>query len=157
MNPEDHPNVRIPPPLIVAVLLVSGLWRDGALWPLRFNGGPSLEFGALLIVSGITIGGSAIRGFVRAGTHLEPWKPSSALLTDGVYRWTRNPMYLAMILVAGGVAASIGGPWTAGGVAVIWVILNTFVIPREEAYLRRRFRADYEAYVRSVRRWLGHK
>lgn len=80
--------------------------------------------------------------------------PSSAIVTGGIYRFTRNPMYVGMTFIAlglGTLMASVG--------ALIMILpavlaIDRFVIAKEEAYLQRRFGSDYEAYCRTVRRWL---
>jgi protein-S-isoprenylcysteine O-methyltransferase Ste14 len=92
--------------------------------------------------------------FHHKGTKPEPWKPSSALVSDGVYRFTRNPMYLGMVLLYAGIALIAGGPLTAAALVPVFLIFNVYVIAREEAYLERRFGDEYAAYRSHARRWL---
>ncbi len=154
MAKTDHANVRLPPPLIVLGLLAAGLALDGRLFDPRWNAQWAAISGALFVAAGLTIGLSSVARFRRAGTNPEPWKPSAVLVLNGAYRFTRNPMYLGMLLIATGLALAAGGPWTMLTVPLIWAVLNFHVVAREEAYLRRRFGKPYEEYQRKIRRWL---
>lgn len=154
MTRPDSPNVRIPPPLIVLSLLIAGLALDGRLYEPRFNEGWAIVLGVSATVIGLFVGGAALRGFVRAGTNPEPWKASTTLVERGVYRFTRNPMYLSMLLIIFGAALIAGAFWSLFSVVLGWAALNFFVIAPEERYLQRRFGADYDFYCSRVRRWL---
>jgi protein-S-isoprenylcysteine O-methyltransferase Ste14 len=150
----DTPRIFVPPPLIVAGTLVAGLWIDGRayIWPMQ----PTLLLivGAVLIVGGLILIGLALRLFRRLGTRPEPWQPSSELARSGVYRFTRNPMYLGMVIIYLGIALGLQSS-TAGLLLLPLVaVLDRLVIAREEAYLSRRFGASFEAYRRRVRRWM---
>ena len=96
----------------------------------------------------------AIALFRRAGTAPEPWKPASALLTQGPYRFSCNPIYLASALFHAGAALILGAPWALAALAPSLVVHHYGIVLREEAYLRRRFGDAYAAYCRRVRRWL---
>ncbi|NYT43013.1 isoprenylcysteine carboxylmethyltransferase family protein [Sphingomonas sp. R-74633] len=128
----------------------------------RFMGSPDLPLsnstergiGWLAVILGIGIVFSAIGLFRSAGTDTRPWKRSTAFVTDGVYRWSRNPMYFGMALTYAGVAV-----WLDSLVALLLLIPLVFVIQREviereEAYLAAKFGAPYLAYKSSVRRWI---
>lgn len=154
MSSMDSPRIFVPPPLIVAGTLVAGLWLDGLLyvWPTT----PTLLLivGAVLIAGGLTFIGLALRLFRKVGTRPEPWQPSSELAQSGVYRFTRNPMYLGMTIVYSGIALALKSP-TAGLLLLPLVaVLDRLVIAREEAYLGRRFGASFDAYRKRVRRWM---
>lgn len=150
----DNPKVRFPPPIIVLAGLAIGLALDGRLAKPEMNHLLLVLAGANLAVTGLLSGIAALGLFRRVGTNPEPWKPSSALVTDGIYRFTRNPMYLGMLLLYAGIALAAGGALTAAAWVAVFVILNVYVIGREEAYLERRFGHAYAAYRRRVRRWL---
>lgn len=154
MAKADHAQVRLPPPLIVLGLLAAGLALDGRLFDLRWNSRWAAISGAVFVMMGLAIGIDSVVRFRRAGTNPEPWKPSSVLVLNGAYRFTRNPMYLGMLSVATGLALAAGGLWTMLTVPLIWMVLNFHVVAREEAYLRRQFGKPYEEYQRRVRRWL---
>lgn len=151
---EDHPKVRLPPPLIVLAGLTAGLALDGRLVQPELNSVPLILAGTACAATGLLLGISALGLFQRSGTKPEPWRPSSALVTAGVYRITRNPMYLGMLLLYAGIALAAGGQWTAFAWVPVFLILNVYVIRREEVYLERRFGREYAAYRGDVRRWL---
>lgn len=145
----DNPRVFVPPPLIFASLLALGLWLDRSAHPalaMRLSGGALAFAGIALIVTALGL-------FRTSKTRPEPWQPSSALVVSGIYRFTRNPMYLGMALLCAGIALFFGslGAILLTGVAAL--IVDRGVIVREEAYLERRFGEPYLAYRKSVRRW----
>lgn len=151
---EDNPRVRLPPPVIVLAGLAVGLALDGRLIDPHWNSASQVLFGIVGASVGLLLGIAALGLFRRKGTKPEPWKPSSALVTTGVYRFTRNPMYLGMLFLYAGVALMAGGPLTIGPLALVFLTLNFYVIGREEAYLERRFGEAYAEYRERVRRWL---
>lgn len=150
----DNPGIRIPPPLIVLGLLAVGFALDGRLTAPTFNASAAVAAGVGLMVVGLAAGGMALALFRRAGTKPEPWKSSSALVTGGVYRLTRNPMYLGMLLVAAGATLIGGGLWSAMSLVGAFLVLNFYVVAREEGYLERQFGASYHSYRSRVRRWM---
>ena len=111
---------------------------------------------AVLIVLSLLIGLWAVYGFHRAKTTVNPLKPeaASALVVRGVYRWTRNPMYLAMLLVLAGWACIVSNGAALAMLPLFVIYLNRFQIGPEERALHARFGADFEQYKRNVRRWL---
>jgi protein-S-isoprenylcysteine O-methyltransferase Ste14 len=131
------------------------------MWLLAF---PALDFGlpyraelaALFIVVAMVIGLSAVWGFHRAKTTLNPLAPqsASALVASGIYRWTRNPMYLAMLLVLAGWACIVSNGAALAILPLFVAYLNRFQIAPEERALRARFGAAFDDYRRKVRRWL---
>ena len=154
MPSPDSPRIFVPPPLIVAVTLLVGLWFDGRLqsWP---NTPPLLLIiGSGLTTAGFSLIGIALRLFRRARTRPEPWQPATELVQTGIYRFTRNPMYLGMLVTYAGVALMLQSP--AAGLLLIplGVVIDRFVIAREEAYLRDCFGRSYDVYRSKVRRWL---
>jgi len=151
---DDNPGVWLPPPLIVLAGLGVGLAVDGRLIDPELNAVPLIVAGLATAAAGLMLGISALGLFHHKGTKPEPWKPSSALVSDGVYRFTRNPMYLGMMLLYAGIALIAGGPLTAAALAPVFLIFNVYVIAREEAYLERRFGDEYIAYRSQARRWL---
>ena len=144
------PRVLVSPPLIFAGLLGAGLVIDGN-W--HDFGLPQL-FAIALLVAALLLIGSALDLFRRAHTRPEPWQPASSLVVRGTYRFTRNPMYLGLLLILAGWAAAL-----ANAVAVVLLpgfvaYVTRFQILPEERILRSRFGAEFEAYARTVRRWL---
>lgn len=150
MTSNDSPRVFVPPPLIFAGLVAVGLFLDSEAFAL----GAIQIIGTLLGVAGLGLIAMALGLFRSSSTRPEPWQPSSALVSRGIYRITRNPMYLGMAMLSLGVALAFSS--LAGSVLAIVaaVIIDRTVIKREEAYLMRRFGQDYERYASGVRRWL---
>ncbi len=110
--------------------------------------------GLLPIAAGIALNLAADRQFKLCGTTVKPLQRSSALVTDGVFGWSRNPMYLGMVLIVSGAALLEGSvsPWIA--VVALAVLLDRIFIVREENMLGETFGAAFEDYRRRVRRWL---
>src|ERR687898_21272 len=132
--------------------------------PLIFLGGLAVGLGLeLLLGSSVPdwvqwIGGALLlafeRAFNRRGTAVEPWKPSTAIVTDGVYRFTRNPGYLGMALVYAGIALLADALWALAPLPLVLVLIDRGVIAREERYLEGKFGEEYLGYKRGVRRWV---
>lgn len=115
---------------------------------------PYSYFGAILVAVGLFMAGHAARAFGRAGTPVVPFERSTALVTSGFYRFTRNPMYLGLVLVLIGAGVLFGTVSAFLPIPVfVWIIENRFV-RREERFLEDLFGAEYLAYKRRVRRWL---
>ncbi len=110
--------------------------------------------GVLPIAAGIALNIVADRQFKNRGTEVKPFKRSTALVTDGVFRWSRNPMYLGMVSIVCGIAWIEGSlsPWIAA--VALAVLLDRLFIVREERMLEATFGAAYGQYRRRVRRWL---
>jgi protein-S-isoprenylcysteine O-methyltransferase Ste14 len=92
--------------------------------------------------------------FLRSGTPIIPVRPAKRLVTDGPYRFTRNPMYLGMAGAYGGAAVATGVLWALPFLPAVVGVIDRQVIPREERHLAETFGVEYERYRSSVRRWL---
>ena len=86
--------------------------------------------------------------FSRKGTAVEPWKPTTAIVTTGPYRFTRNPAYLGMALTYVGIAVLSSAVWVLLPLPVVLAVIDRGVIAREERYLERKFGEEYLAYKR---------
>lgn len=152
--PPDHSGVVVPPPLIYVVFFLGGvgLDRTGFLPSLPFAAARGL--GAVFVLSCVVLVAWSFKRFWAVGTSVIPVRPTTAIVVQGPYRFTRNPMYLGLLLLYLGVAGWFGfvGPLVLAPV-LVWVI-SAFVIAREERYLARKFRAEYQRYQAQVRRWL---
>jgi hypothetical protein len=95
-----------------------------------------------------------IRTLRDAGTTIRPDKPAAKLVTDGPFRFSRNPLYLALTLMYAGIALMADSIWALLLLFPVTFIMTRFVIQREEDYLARTFGEDYERYKKSVRRWI---
>ncbi len=149
----DTPGVRIPPPLpFIGTFLVG--WLIQSRFPLPFLANPfALIAGSLLLVCWAALVVTSIPSMIRRGGTLNTSGPSRALVTSGVYRVTRNPMYLSLVLGYIGVACLTRMLWPLILVPLP-LLYSHLVIRREERYLERRFGAAYVSYASRVRRWL---
>jgi len=120
----------------------------------RFTSLVGQVVGSVLILSGLALLVYAGGLFRRAGTDLIPFRNVSALVTEGVYRFTRNPMYLGMVAVLLGCAVTVGASMALVVPLVFAVIVEARFIRPEEAMLREVFPEEYPAYCQRVRRWL---
>ena len=147
--------MRIPPPLIyIAGFLI------GVALELTF---PVDELPLALTLAGALIGGalwlaldgSAMLRFQRAGTSMIPNKPTTAFVTSGPYRFTRNPMYLGMVFLYIGLAFALGVIWALAVLPVVIAVVDGYVISTEECYLEMKYGDEYREYKRRTRRWIG--
>jgi protein-S-isoprenylcysteine O-methyltransferase Ste14 len=147
--------LKLPPPvwaLIYVVVAAAISWLLG--WP-KVPGLPLPKLGIALTLIPWTLPVWAVVVFRRAGTEIIPTSPTNrALVVDGPYRYTRNPMYLGLVLVTLGIAVWIGAwPMFLAPIAV-FATANWVHIPFEEAKMRRQFGVSYDDYVSRVRRWV---
>ena len=156
---EDLPDraaVVFPPPLIFAALLGIGLLLEYILplklyiWPLL----PRIIIGGILfLISGYFALG-AFKVLIKNKTPFDPAKSTVKLVREGPFRISRNPMYLALLILLFGIAVLMGSVWLFLSVAALFFTLHYGVVQPEEAYLARKFGDDFEDYRLSVRRWL---
>lgn len=147
---------RIPPP-IVALTFAAGMWA-AAHWLPEFSArvpGQALAAVVVLVI-GLGLIAVAVRKFVRARTTVDPLHPAaaSALVTLGIFRHTRNPMYLGMAVILAAWALWLGNAAGALLVAAFVAYITRFQIVPEERAMRANFGEEFEAYARRVRRWL---
>lgn len=153
---KDTPGVVAPPPLLYAAAFGVGLAVDFLLLRIETGLAAQLRYGlaALLFVAAVVLAVSALRRFRRAGTHAEPWRETTAIVTDGVYSVTRNPMYLAATLLYVAAALAADSVVTLLLLVPLLIVLHYGVIRREERYLEAKFGEEYRRYKAAVRRWL---
>lgn len=148
----------IVPPPAWAFLFGLAMWQlDRRLPVAQLLDPPLSNVGALGVLAGLAIDAACIRRFARARTTPNPLSPAkaSALVTGGMYRYTRNPMYVGLLLVLCGWALWLGSlsPWI--GPPLFVALLTAVQIRPEEAALRGLFGRDYAAYCERVPRWIG--
>jgi len=151
---NDIPHVIAPPPLIYGIPLVLTLlahrWWPRALLPLPW---PAVV-GPLFLLASLLFLYPALHAFRQARTNPKPWKPTTALVLNGPYRITRNPMYVGFTCFYLGVTIWANAVWPLAALPVVLVVMDVFVIRREERYLTGKFGDSYRQYVAAVRRWL---
>lgn len=151
---DDKPGVIAPPPVLYGGALLVGAGLDWLI-PLPVlapdaGQGP----GAALIVAGLALALWCVLLFHRAGTAVEPYKPSTAIVSSGPYRFSRNPIYVALTAVSIGIGLWANSAWMLGLLLPTLVIMRIAVIGPEERYLEAKFGAEYLDYKARVRRWL---
>lgn len=153
---RDHAGVIVPPPLIYLAFLGAGLAIDFLVVRAATGVAPAPRYGlaVLLAAAALGLGGGALFRFHRAGTNPEPWRPTTAIVTTGVYRFTRNPMYVGMALLYAAVAVAADSLVALALAVPLLLVIRYGVIAREERYLEAKFGDDYRRYKAGVRRWL---
>lgn len=147
--------IALPPLIFLGFLAAAALFE--VVVPLAVLGAhafPRYLAGAVLAAGGSVMILMGTRRFQAAGTNIPPSLPTTALVVDGIYRRTRNPLYLGMTLVYLGVGVAAGSIWAIVLVVPLLWIINSGVIVREESYLERKFGDAYRAYKARVRRWV---
>ncbi len=151
----DCPNtIHWPPILYVVVLTVAwGLHRWWPTPPLIPPPYPAL-LGVPLLVVGLAVGVAALLRFRADDTPFDPTASASTLVTGGIYRFTRNPMYLGALVAFTGLGLWLQNGWLLASMPVLIIALRQLAVVREEAYLERRFGQSYQDYKARVRRWI---
>ena len=152
---NDRPN-RLPWPPILQLVVLAAAYALERFAPLTAmpQHGAWRSAGWAVFTLGFALAISGIAHFRRLGTPVDPTGQARELATRGIYAYTRNPMYLGVTVAFLGLAFALGSPWLLILSLLMPVALRKLAIDGEEAYLRRRFGADYERYCAQVRRWL---
>lgn len=157
-DPRDAARVRILPPGVplITILLGQVLQRT---WPIALvpELAPLVRYGVgggIVAAAILGLGFRAVRTMRRSGQSENPWKPTPSVIETGPYRFTRNPMYLQLVIVCIGFAIMLQNPWTLLLTPLAALVLQELAIRPEEEYLERKFGETYLAYKRRVRRWL---
>ena len=151
---QDAPGVVAKPPLIYGAALMLGFALD-TFFPAPFL--PDLlqyVAGFVLIGVSIPIVAFVLLCFKRAGTNIDVHRPTTAVVTAGPFRYSRNPAYVALSLLYAGIGIAADSLWVLGLLIPVLIVMQLGVIQREERYLERKFGEDYLRYKASVRRWL---
>ncbi len=156
MARKDSPGVYIPPPLfyvlifIAAIILQKNVVIDASFFEMTAVKvvGVALLFTALFFLS------RSIGQFISSKNTLIPIKPAFSLQTTGIYHITRNPMYVGLALVYLGVTCLIGNWWNIILFPILLLVVQQYIIKKEEQYLERKFGQQYLDYKLTVRRWL---
>lgn len=154
---SDTAGVIAPPPLIALAAVLAGLALDW-LMPayvltvlLTFE--LRLVLGVFLVAAGLALGIAGVRTFHRARTVVNPFKPSQALATGGIYVYVRNPMYVGMALLVAGIGIALASDWTLVMLVPAMLLIHFGVVVREERYLEAKFGDAYRRYKAHVPRY----
>ncbi len=145
--------INIPPVWLIGALLAMWFWSS--FLPIaKFGGAWSKTLGALVIVGAMALAIWSVLQFQQADTPVHPRRKPTTLLKDGVYARSRNPIYLAMVLVALGAALCFG---TIGALvpvaALVWILQDLF-IAGEEHHIAQNFGDEWKEYASKTRRWI---
>ncbi len=146
----------IPPPLVV-VILAAAMWATNRVFEAgRITSTLHAPLAMALLVAAVVLMAAAVVPFVTFKTTINPLKPANAskLITGSVFRYSRNPIYLADLLLLAALAVWLGHLANVIWLVVFVVYINRFQIRPEEAALTTLFGAEYATYCARVRRWL---
>jgi protein-S-isoprenylcysteine O-methyltransferase Ste14 len=151
----DSSGAVVRPPLAWALAAVAGFVLDG-LYPLPFlpPAVPAAWLGTLVFLVGLALLIWAATTLRRAGTHIQTVEPTTTIVEEGPYRYSRNPIYIGMMLGLTGLAVGFDSLWLFIMLVPFYFVIRYGVVAREEAYLDRKFGDVYRAYKTRVRRWL---
>jgi protein-S-isoprenylcysteine O-methyltransferase Ste14 len=149
----DTAQVIIRPPLAWGLAVIAGLALNW-LVPLPFADLPAGWLGAMLFVLALALLAWAIVTVTRAGSNVPTYLPTISIVESGPYRFTRNPIYLGMVLGLIGLAIAFDTLWLLMMLVPFALVIRYGVVAREEAYLERKFGDVYRGYRSRVRRWL---
>ena len=147
--------IALPPLIFLGFLAAAAVLEESV--PLPVSVAHSLAryvAGAVVAASGFVMTAMGTRCFAAAGTNVPPTLPTTALVVDGIYGRTRNPLYLGLTLVYLGLSVAARSLWAIGLVVPLLWVINVGVVKREEHYLERKFGDAYRAYKARVRRWM---
>lgn len=154
VNETDSPGVHVPPPLFYVAAITAGLGLRRYV-PLTIGHDlPRLVAAYVFLAMFAALLGWSFLSFFRRRTTVIPNRPANALVIEGPYRFTRNPMYVALTLLAAGAGLWLNTWWIPILLVPTVLAIDRLVIVREEDYLRRRFGSGYDAFSSRVRRWL---
>ena len=149
--------VRFPPPAVPVVGLIVGIAVHRFAWPLPMGipeGVMRYGLAAVLILLGLGLLAAAIGLFRSSGQDPAPWENTPEIISTGIYRFTRNPMYLGMGVLQAGIGVALNNAWIVILVPLVWLTIYYIAIRHEEAYLEQKFGTPYTEYKNSVRRWI---
>ncbi|MEO5648729.1 MAG: isoprenylcysteine carboxylmethyltransferase family protein [Ginsengibacter sp.] len=153
---EDNPGIYIPPPVIFAAIFIVAFYIQKIIPvtdTLFQKNGVKIAAVIFLLIALYFLARGVLK-FIKSGNTLITMHPASSLQDSGIYRFTRNPMYVGLICLYVALACSIGNWWHIIFLPVLIVIMQEYVIKREEKYLEREFGQQYLDYKKKVRRWL---
>lgn len=151
---QDSARIVAPPPVIYVGVFALGMLLEW-IWPGKLLSSPvAFGIGAVILLCGVIGAVWAILTLRRARTAVNPYKPTTAIVTDGPYRFSRNPIYVSDAVIYAGLALGLNAIWPLVLLPVVVWIMQSGVISQEEQYLERKFGEEYLRYKRSVHRWI---
>jgi protein-S-isoprenylcysteine O-methyltransferase Ste14 len=153
-DPNDNPGVLIFPPLLFVISVVCGALAY-LVFPFRLALAPWLRFSGVALVPGaIAFALWGQRTMRAAGTNIRPDQPATAIVSDGPFAFTRNPLYLSLLAMFAGIGIAVASMTFLAVLVPLALVLHFGVVLREERYLDAKFGDAYRAYKARVRRWI---
>ncbi len=150
---RDAAGTVVPPPILCVGAVILGVILNFFFAITFLPGVLAWTIGPLFVVVGILIIVSAFRALIRSETPLDPSLPTTSVVKDGVYRHTRNPIYLSFTLICLGIAFTFNLVWALVLLVAVLIAIDRGQIRREEKYLERKFGEEYLRYKETARRW----
>ena len=153
---KDRPAIIAPPPLLGLACIAAG-FIAARFKPQPFFPGPTsirVAIAVVLFVVPVAIVFFARRELIRHKEHPNPYKPTAAIVSSGIYRFSRNPIYVAFLIAVLATAIAANNAWLLLAIVLLLVLLQFGVVRAEEQYLSGKFGAEYDEYRRRVRRWI---
>ena len=146
---------KLPPPVLPLLFLAIGAATHYTIWhveplPPTWN----LAIGAAFLVAAASIATLAFRAFRNHGESLAIHIPTETLVSNSIYGYSRNPVYLSFLLLIVAIGCALNSAAILAATVPAFIALNWYTIPREERYLRRKLGRDYKEFSMNVRRWL---
>ena len=156
INKSKGPGVYIPPPLLYVLIFLASVFiqKKFPVSDLLFHRTIIKVVGVLFLVAALFFLMRSLRQFFLTKNTLILIKPASSLQTTGIYGITRNPMYVGLAFVYIGIACFVGNWWTFILLPFLILIIQEYIIKREEKYLELEFEQAFRDYKKTVRRWL---
>lgn len=153
-NDKKGAAVKFPPPLIFLGFILCACAIQ-YYWPASFPSSIGFKFiGVVVILIGLAVVVAASRTFKKVETNIEPWKPTSKIVSNGVFAYSRNPIYVAFCLAPIGMGLVVGSFWVLMSFVPAAITVYFVAIKKEETYLEQKFGDEYLAYKNNVRRWV---
>ena len=150
---KDHADVKIHPPILTFIFIFLAFLANW-MAPVQFDAQWLSYIGFAIAIIGFLLPFFAIREFMKAKTTVDPHGSVNAIVSSGIYRFSRNPIYVGFVLMLIGFPLYSGTYWGLILAPLLIVSFNQLVIKHEEAYLEKKFGEQYTGYKSRVRRWL---
>jgi protein-S-isoprenylcysteine O-methyltransferase Ste14 len=153
---KDNPGVYIPPPLfyvftfLTALFLQKRISIDDAVFQLPIT----RIAGIILLTTSLCFLATSLKKFLQTKNSLMTIRPAASLQTNGIYNISRNPMYVGLAFLYLALSCFIGNWWNIILFPILFLVVQSYIIKKEEQYLIRRFGHEYLVYKAKVRRWL---
>ncbi len=153
-EPEDRPEIPIKPGWYFVMYFIMGVGFDTLFPTYAFPENVRFTLGVGLVIAGAVLNSTSLVCYRDTRTNHETNKPAHALITEGPYRFSRNPIYLGYMCLFLGLGIFLNNLWIFVLGAPLLATVQVAIIAREEDYLAEKFGEEYGVYCQSVRRWL---